>query len=219
MRRFTFAAGLAMAVLSSAANGADLWPEQPEIVSSSATDWSGFYFGLNGGYGPGTATGTIGLDYSVSYSGLFGGGQVGHNFQLENGLVFGVEADLNRTNESGTTEFSYSFVDTLNWSGAVTGRVGYAWDIFMPYVLGGVAFANNTYGMDDNGTSYSGSATHLGYTVGLGAAAMLTDNISAFTEVRYADYGSARYSWEGLGYTFPVTLVDTTVRGGLNIHF
>lgn len=215
MRRFTFTAGLAMAVLSSAANGADLWPEQPEIVSSSATDWSGFYFGLNGGYGPGTATFSI---YGVSFSGLFGGGQVGYNFQLENGVVWGLEADLNKSNESGTSDSgSVAFSDSLNWSGAVTGRVGYALDIFMPYVLGGVAFANNTYGIEYD----DASATHLGYTVGLGAAAKLTDNISAFTEVRYADYGSASYllTSGSYSYTFPVSLVDTTIRGGLNLHF
>jgi len=235
MLKFTLAAGLAIAALSTAANAADIVHPPSMVTSSSAASWSGFYAGVNGGYGPGTASsGYYDGEGAVSFSGLFLGGQLGYNFQLENGLVFGLEGDLNWSNESGTTstsedggEYTYSSTDTLNWFGAVTGHVGYAWDTFEPYVLAGVAFANNNIAEHENdyGDIYDSSSTanHLGFTVGAGAAAMLTNNISAFTEVRYSNYGSANYTttydYGNETTTAPVSLVDTMVRGGLNFHF
>jgi opacity protein-like surface antigen len=225
--------------MTGGASAADLITPPPAAPVASATDWSGPYIGANVGYGPGTASlGTFFIDGpegggNVSFSGLFVGGQVGYNYQLSNGLVFGGEADLNWSNESGSTSVTsngngFSINDNLNWFGAVTGHVGYAWDNVMPYVLGGVAFANNTFGESCLGEAcgefpdFSSSATHMGYTVGGGVAAMLTDHISGFVEARYADYGSANYTFSpipGESETFPISLVDTTVRAGLNFHF
>jgi outer membrane immunogenic protein len=99
----------------------------------------------------------------------------------------------------------------------------------MPYVLGGVAFANNNFGESCSilgpcgpTTNISNTATHMGYTVGGGVANMFTSNLSGFIEARFSDYGSANYSFTpepGISETFPISLVDTTVRTGLNFHF
>jgi outer membrane immunogenic protein len=234
MRKLMWIASLAIAAAPPPANAADRSVEPPEVIASSAMDWSGFYAGLNVGYGPGTASGSGPLEpvfgvSDVPFSGIFAGGQIGYDVQLTNGLVWGLEADVNQARESGATASflpGYSAINSMNWSGAVTTHLGYAFDGFMPYVLGGAAYANNTHGFvfasnDVFPGTHTANATHLGYTVGLGVAAMLTDNISAFTELRYANYGRADYKLT-LGptdYTSTVNLVDTTVRAGLNFRF
>ena len=236
MMKFLAAAG-AFALLASGAFAADLVPAQQVAAEMSAVNWSGPYLGANVGYGPGTTNLGLftGTGEGVSFSGLFVGGQVGYNYQLGNDLVFGLEGDLNWSNESGTTSVvsgasSESISSDLNWFGGVTGHVGYAWDNVMPYLLGGVSVGNNTIKISETcvapctSMSTSDSATHMGYTVGLGVAAMLATRLSGFVEVRYADYGSSNYTFTdpsggGGSITLPASLTDTTVRAGLNFHF
>ena len=134
-------------------------------------------------------------------------------------------------NESGNNDdgLGDSFTsDTLNWTGALTGHVGYDMGAFMPYVLGGVGFANNTITSNPGevaaliaSDSNSTTNTHIGYTAGLGIEAMLTSHLSAFAEARYSDYGTRLYGEEeGSGAQVgPVSLTDTTVRTGINFHF
>jgi outer membrane immunogenic protein len=225
MKKLLAVAG-AFALLSSSAFAADLVPAPQAAPEMAAVNWSGAYIGANVGYGPGTFG--FGEDEGeLSFSGLFVGGQIGYNYQLNNGLVFGLEGDLNWSDESG----SYSIdgdegsVNTnLDWFGAVTGHVGYAWDNLMPYVLGGVSFAHNTFSVNEPfcggpDCNFSVGATHMGYTVGGGLAAMLSSNLSTFVEVRYADYGSANYSGDDEPTGGAATLTDTMVRAGLNFHF
>ncbi|MDR3471920.1 MAG: outer membrane beta-barrel protein [Devosia sp.] len=237
MLKLAIIAGMATAALCGTAYAADL------STPADATNWTGAYIGVNAGYGPGTASDVPGSSYyggggqtSVPFAGGFVGGQIGYNYQLDNGLVFGAEADINWAKESGSANgsydagyYTYDLKDDLNWFGAVTGHVGYAWDKFMPYVLGGVAFANNTlseadsydYGYESG--SSSSTATHVGFTAGIGLAALLTERLSGFVEVRYADYGSASYTLSTYAGSYSTTsgvaLTDTTVRAGLNFHF
>jgi outer membrane immunogenic protein len=224
MKQFLVAVG-ALALFSSAAYAADLVPAPQVAAEMAAVDWSGGYVGANVGYGSGTmGLGIIGggLGFGVATSGLFAGAQVGYNYQLRNGLVFGFEGDLNWSNETGSFSVGGggpSISDDVDWFGAVTGHVGYAWDSIMPYALAGVAVAQNTVTVP-SAPPTSASGTHVGYTVGVGVADMLTNNVSTFVELRHADYGSTDYTFAGVGGgSGSVSLADTTLRAGLNFHF
>ncbi len=231
MLKLSIAAGLTLAALTGAAFAADLpgtvVAPTPPAAEPAATSWDGGYVGLNLGYGPGTATSDDfgSSSTTVDFSGFFLGAQAGYNFHLGDGIVLGVEADLNRANESGSTHFddgNYDAIDSLDWTGALTGHLGFDGGVFMPYVLGGVAWAHNTvdYHDDDlDADNGSGSMTHTGYTVGVGIAAMLASNVSVFTEYRYANYGTQDYTGSGAPDTTNVSVVDSSIRAGLNLHF
>jgi len=143
--------------------------------------WTGFYVGANVGYGRGSGdpVGWSGEDLddggagsallniafanaisfarasykqSNSVDGFFGGGQVGHNWQLSpGGLVVGIETDIQWSGIDGsatTTGTRSGFVvkatstQDLNWFGTLRGRIGVpvGGDRFMPFVSGGLAY-------------------------------------------------------------------------------
>jgi outer membrane immunogenic protein len=224
MKKYLFAVS-ALALFSSAAYAADLVPAPQVAAEMAAVNWSGGYAGANVGWGSGTSDlGIMGI--TNHYSGLFVGGQVGYNYQLRNGVVFGLQGDLDWSNESGQIMFTpgVPITSQMNWFGSVTGHAGYAFGTLMPYVLAGVAVGNSTGTATPGpgGPSISATATSVGYTVGAGVANMVTDRVSMFGEVRYTDYGSANYTIAlgGVGGpTLASTMRDTTLRAGLNFHF
>jgi len=218
----TLLASAAVAAMSGGAMAADLAmpaPAAPVIAAPAPTNWDGPYIGANIGYGWGSSdhndiNTTIG-DFNLNGWGI--GGQIGYNFHLSDAVVAGVQADIEWASISGSqTPFGpgATISDTINWTGALTARLGYDVDGFLPYVLGGVAFANNSR-TDFTGTSES--QTQTGWTVGAGVETMLADHLSGFAEYRYSDYGSATYS--NLLSTPGVHLTDSSIRVGLNYHF
>ena len=77
-------------------------------------------------------------------------------------------------------------------------RAGFAWDRFLIYATGGIAFANakleseGTIVFDDQSTADfndSDSSTLTGWTAGGGVEYAFTDNIIGRVEVRYSDFG------------------------------
>ena len=125
--------------LGVAAATADELTSQPAFVFTGPPNylqWSGFYFGLNGGYGwsnssvsytpndPAAAAGTIGgvgrgqsipsTDFRMD-GGLFGG-QAGFNYQVTSLWLVGLEGDYQWSNFKGTAYSSF----TLGSVGATT---------------------------------------------------------------------------------------------------
>src|SRR5258706_13123413 len=102
----------ALALGAFSANAADMYraapaggyKDEPVYVANT---WTGFYVGVNGGYGWTPSDSTFGTDFSPS--GGFGGGQIGYNWQgafgLGSHLVLGVEADIQGAGISGNIEF------------------------------------------------------------------------------------------------------------------
>src|SRR5215470_6587627 len=82
------ASGIALALTACSAF-ADGLPAPPPAYEPAVYSWSGFYFGVNGGYGWASATGNYG---NVSGSGAIAGGQIGFNWQTGK-LVLGMEVD------------------------------------------------------------------------------------------------------------------------------
>ena len=109
-------------------------PPAPPSLLTPAYNWTGLYFGVNGGGGwgrswwSGNATG-------VNVSGGLIGGTAGYNWQTSN-VVLGVEGDVDWSRLQGNTVSTLcpngcSTSDT--WLSTVRGRVGYSFDRVMPY--------------------------------------------------------------------------------------
>ncbi len=196
---------LASVVALASANAADMYraPESgggykdgPGYVS---VNWSGFYAGVNGGYGWGTNTDVL------SPAGGFGGGQIGYNFQRGN-IVFGGEADIQGADISDT---GYGLKSKMNWFGTVRGRVGYAFNRALVYGTGGFAFG----GVNNDGYS----ETQTGWVLGGGVEYKLTPAWSVKGEYQYLDLGASNVVGplgDGTGNRTQVS----TVRAGLNYH-
>ena len=215
-------------VLLGAASGIAL---ADEGIMPAPEGWGGYYAGLNGGYAQGTLTDGNKTFPDLTLTGAFVGGQAGYNFVLIGGLVAGIQGDVDWSFEKGSyggpgvtigTFDNATLTDTVKWTGAVTGRVGFAVGPVMAYGLGGFAVLGNTLqnlGVDQlQGKSpieANITQTHYGWTAGGGLSAMV-GQASAFLEYRYSSYGKADYSL-AVG-SAPVSLVDQQVRVGLNYH-
>lgn len=96
MKKFSIVASLGAALLATSALAADLprktAPVAPAYSRVPTFTWTGFYAGVNAGYGFGGFTGR-GSGIFKDPSGFIGGGQIGYNHQI-NQMVIGVEADL-----------------------------------------------------------------------------------------------------------------------------
>jgi outer membrane immunogenic protein len=175
----------------------------PPIVAPAT--WAGFYVGGQVGYGSdavrwrnlGTSTLFSPLN-SVTRDrgdGVIGGGQFGYNFQF-NRLVLGIEgsvsaADFDRSFASPYFPATDTWSSKLTWLGTVTGRVGYGFDTWMPYVKGGFAAGNVDTAITNNaaGVSAQGSAVHNGWTVGGGVEFKVAPKFSLGLEFMRTDLG------------------------------
>jgi outer membrane immunogenic protein len=210
----------AIAVASQAAHAADMpvrqpLPEQmPVKAMPPIFNWSGFYTGLHAGYGWGRSSHSApalgGATGNFDADGWLLGGLLGVNYQVGQ-TVWGVEADMNWTDFSGSTSCGVETCSTsTDWLGTVRGRLGYAVDRFMPYVTGGVAFGKVKASETGFG---SDSSTRVGWTAGLGAEYALSENMSWKTEYLYVDLGKMDFSGSDVKFNSHI------VRTGLNVRF
>jgi outer membrane immunogenic protein len=243
---------LALAAISSIAfsqfaSAADLPVKAPaRVVAPAPYNWTGFYAGLNIGGSWGnqdnslvSTAGVVAFTNSDHIDGVIGGGQIGYNWQA-NQWVFGLEADFQGSGQKGDGSFfipavggflalvipstSITYEDKLNWFGTVRGRIGYAFDRWLPYVTGGWAFGhgeiNGTRTTGAVSTTFSGSEDYSGWTIGGGVEWAFANRWSAKVEYLYIDFGD--------GPTVPVTpvvnvvsgkMTDNIVRLGVNYKF
>jgi outer membrane immunogenic protein len=187
----------------------------PMMPAPMPLTWSGAYVGIHGGYIWGDADADFGrAGASADIDGLIGGALAGYNFEFDR-VMLGVEADFGLTNASG--EGPYPLIDgddttvdyDMDWNAHLRARVGLPMGKFMPFVAGGLAFADLTAKTN----SYSGSATFTGWTLGGGADVMFSDHFVGRAEILYDDYGSQDFD----GAT--IDLTGTTVRAALIYHF
>jgi outer membrane immunogenic protein len=170
-------AGAALAV--SSASAADLpvraAPPAPIVAAVPIFTWTGFYVGVNAGYGwqdsnnngtvfvpAGTVTPTAPAGTIVfgdnNGDGFVGGGQIGYNYQIGS-FVLGIEADLQWADLGGSSGVAIvppaylaaGFVPAgtaggIDWFGTVRARAGVAFDRALVYATGGFAYG----GADDN---------------------------------------------------------------------
>jgi outer membrane immunogenic protein len=98
-----------------------------------------------------------------------------------------------------------------DWLGTVRGRLGYAFDRFLPYVTGGLAVGGVKTSVAGFGDS---SDTKAGWTVGGGIEAAIAGPWTAKVEYLYVDLGSSD-TVLGSSADFRTNIV----RAGLNYRF
>lgn len=199
-------------VIGSAAFAADLIVDNAAIdAATPAATWEGAYIGAHAGFGAGTVNWVFaGTDDGDEYDvdGWVLGGQIGYNWQVDN-IVFGLEADLSVSTISGDYE-TFATRD-INWVASARGRIGYAIDSVLLYGTAGLAVANST------GTLFilNDTQTHVGWTAGIGAEVMVSDNVSLKAEYRFSDYGAESYYFDSIDTGFSTH----TATVGVNFHF
>lgn len=188
-------------VAATGAKAADVIIEQepaPVVVAPTFT-WNGAYIGGQIGYGWGKSKFGDGEDiFKLKPNGFLGGLYAGYNFDLGNNVVLGIDGDATYNNlKDDFTDSVGSFETKLRWSGAVRGRVGYAFDRFLPYIAGGVAFGQVKNSVNSDLATFSESKTHTGWTAGAGVDYAATDNVILRLEYRYTDYGNKDNDFAG----------------------
>lgn len=195
MRRLMVASAGFLAALAVPAFAADPAADVP--MTAPGFDWTGYYAGLQAGYGWGQSdiSGTDGGPFSVSpdIDGGFVGGHVAGLWQFDQ-AVLGAEADLNYSSISGTAEIApgNTFGTDIKWFGSVNAKAGYAMDRLLVYGIGGIAFA----GIETSqaaGSAFSSTRTNVGWTLGAGVDYALTDKFVVGAQYRYYDFSSEHY--------------------------
>lgn len=215
-----------------------------QIGTIATTDnpfkWTGFYAGLNAGYGwaQTSAAFTNGDSGALSLpaQGAFAGGQLGFNWQNGN-LLFGVEGsvDASRLTQDGTgiSSPNLSHIDVnVDQLAAIRARLGWlAQNNLLIYATGGAAFAhvnrNQIYdptfpgGGFDSLTTVPMAKWHTGWTVGVGVEKAIGHNWTAGLEYDYSQFNTQHYqsSWTPGGQGTDVSLNLHTVKFSLNKHF
>ncbi len=197
------------------------------VVVETGYNWSGFYVGVNGGYGWGdtnhyfTATSLSAGDWDVN-GGLVGG-TLGYNWQpFGSNWLLGVEADAAWSGIDGDGDRTGCntgdcFTD-MRAFGTARARVGAAFDNSLIFVTAGGAFANVDAGILNSNDNDSDN--RFGWTVGAGFEYGFTNNWSAKAEYLYADFGDdVNYTIGGSVNPTEVDLTTNIVRVGLNYRF
>jgi outer membrane immunogenic protein len=216
----------AFLLLSATAHAADLgWNSgaSPIYSPTPVSGWSGFYAGINGGYGWGTLTREPaggGAETQNNTGGWDLGGQAGYNMDL-GGFVVGAEADLQWSDIGYSEDIAGTgtFKAGMDYFGTVRGRAGMSFGAVMPYVTAGFAAGRGTASVTDgNNVVTSQSATHMGWAVGGGLEAKATENITLKAEYLYVDLGTQTYNGLPVG-DIDVTQRFSVVRAGVNYKF
>src|SRR6478736_4800555 len=203
---------VALGMAAGPASAADLaarpvYTKAPPPMVAAAYDWSGFYIGINGGWGE-----THDRRFDVGFNTDLGsfdanggtiGGQVGYRWQT-GPWVFGLEAQGNWADFSGSTLIlapgfaNIASRSKLDAFGLFTGQVGYAWNNVLWYVKGGAAVAHDKYeGIDiPTGAVFDrASETRWGAAVGTGIEFGFAPNWSLAVEYNHLFMGKRDISF------------------------
>lgn len=196
-------------------------------------NWTGFYIGGNAGALWGHYSVPVWIEpllidgsfvlpstqyYNDNLSSFTGGGQVGYNYQTVTNWLIGAEFSFNGEHQEGlhyvtpaesvssrfTAGDSYGVQN--DWHAGFLARLGYAWNNWMWYGVGGVSLANanvattflevvvpGTPTIIYPAASGNNNSVMVGGTVGLGLAYALSPNLSIGVEGRYTNYGSQKF--------------------------
>jgi outer membrane immunogenic protein len=221
---------VALGMAAGPASAADLaarpvYTKAPPPMVAAAYDWSGFYIGINGGWGE-----THDRRFDVGFNTDLGsfdanggtiGGQVGYRWQT-GPWVFGLEAQGNWADFSGSTLIlapgfaniaSHSKLDAF---GLFTGQVGYAWNNVLLYVKGGAAVTDREFAFFDNTTGLvaanSGFRTEWSPTVGAGIEFSFAPNWSFGVEYDHIFENTHNVTF--VNPTTGLVVTDTFSSGG-----
>jgi len=236
---------------------ADMPVKAPPAAAATAYDWTGVYVGGHTGYAAGSSrwsampTGAAGpaqsgsLDLFKAFNGFdgmgsyFEGFQAGYNYMLPSRWLFGVEADVSfpstitgTSTLSSATSGTASYAETVEFSGTLRGRFGYAPNLgtthWLFYATGGFAWSYDQFtrtqiaGTPAGGTAAPGQTENLfvvpraGGVAGAGVELALPSNWTARLEYLFTDYGNRSVTFPAGAQRFTSDLNVSELRFGLN---
>jgi high affinity Mn2+ porin len=228
------ALGLGVALASAfgtSPRAADLIGQMPSQATLSVAipyNWTGAYFGGHVGYGRGYGRSTL-FDSNptavgASFGSLFGGLQFGYNHLLPSRLFVGIEGDISFPNylddgivASRSTPAS-NVTEQLDFVSTVRGRAGYAFDHWLFYATGGLAWSQARFREDSNLTGNEDKILRMraGWALGAGAELAIAPSWTARLEYLYDRLGKASGTFpSGTGYE-STTFDLNSLRLGFN---
>jgi outer membrane immunogenic protein len=223
------AAALMLLAIPTMAGAADMPGKsvRPIYAPPPVHQWTGFYGGVNLGYGLAGISDNTPLAVTSLMHGIIGGAQIGYNYQWGR-AVFGIEADIQASDQDAVYTQNLPVVGNLTighkipWFGTVRGRLGYAFTCgcVMAYATGGAAYGAYEPFASAGGITISQRFTRAAWVAGAGVEWMVSERWSAKLEALYMDTGNI-----GEGITLPVVgtihmrVRDAITRIGVNYHF
>lgn len=220
---------IAAATPAAAADMAARMPTKAPPMMAPIFNWTGFYIGVNGGYGSGRNNWTIvgggPNEGSFNFDGATVGGQIGYNWQVGQ-WVFGLEAQGNWADFSGS-RVSLAFPAFRNSTnvdafGLFTGKLGYAFDNVMIYAKGGAAVQaiDYTSTLIATGASSTTGNTRWGATVGAGIEYAFNPNWSVGFEYNHIFATNSNVTFTGVAASTDRIRLDTDLfTGRINYRF
>ena len=176
----------------------------------AAVDWTGFYIGVNLGYGQAQARITApGVNGVTNLNGVMAGGQIGYNWQTGN-WILGLEADGQWTDQ-GVKD-----VNWFPWFVTARARVGYlVGPMGMIYVTGGGVWAD--FKAQISLLNLTSEVSHVGWVVGMGVENAINRHWS--WKLEYLHFDTDRFNTTLFGVPVLLRLTDDIGRVGINYRF
>lgn len=167
---------------SSSAQSADIAarPVYTKAPAVAVANWTGFYAGVNIGYGfsDPTVTSTpndahaaarmpASQQFAYDVAGVLGGGQIGYNYQAAPNWLIGVEADFQGSGIKNSSVANFAWIDPaaisseqkVEWFGTLRARAGWlANDKLLIYGTGGLAYGSVKENLSVSMTTAAASA-------------------------------------------------------------
>ncbi len=220
MKRTLIRTGVAVAALLAAPFAAPA-ADFPSAFKAPAfepvfANWTGFYVGLNGGYGFGRSDWDA-TAIDISPKGAVVGGTIGYN--LQTGIwLWGVEGDVDWSNIKGDAACGAGSCEAKNtWLATARARIGYAgFGGWLPYITGGAAGGD----IKAADTLFaSADKARIGWTAGLGFEYAMWASWSVKAEYLYVDLGSFDCGASCGAASDNVGFRTHLVRAGVNYRF
>jgi outer membrane immunogenic protein len=240
-RKFWGSLGLLASVLVGAgsAGAADLAVKAPVYKAPPVylSDWSGFYLGVNGGYGWGKTTFDAPFGFAdASPKGGLVGGHAGYNWQYGS-IVTGLEVDFDAADITATDTLASgercrhercvaeSISRTMKFDELATARARLGYTVLpnlLAYGTAGAAWGHSTLtgtlNVGQNSFSADANANNFGWVAGGGLEYKVWGNFIARAEYLHYDFAKTAYSFPILLSPNAGSTVDVA-RGGLSYKF
>ena len=184
-------------------------PQVTEPIKIDTSEWGGFYVGAFGGYTwlqTETSISARGRDEGARL-----GGYVGYNWQFDNRIISGLEAQAALSDASAQTgEVNVE----QNWDASLRARLGYAFENSLLYSFAGLAVS----GVEASSLTGADEKTLSGFDIGAGIEFEIYEDLRARIEYDYDHYSDESFGLGAAG-TREVDVDSHNVNVGIGLKF